>query len=438
MKPNDPVDARLRLEIAQWPDDAPRGAVTTFCEAHDISRKTFYKILAIAREEGQAAALEPRSRRPKASPTRLEETVKDQAVKVRAALESSGLDHGPISVHDKMKALGMAAPSTAALARIFRERNVARNEPKKKPRAAWRRFVYPAPNACWQLDATEYVLSGGRQCVIFQLQDDHSRLAIASHVASGETSEAALTVVKKGMATHGVPQRLLTDNGTALNPTRLGVQGQLVTFMSSLGVSMITGKPYKPTTQGKNERFHRTLFRYLDKQPIARSLNELQDHVDRFDVIYNTQRPHQGLPGRITPQQAWEATSVAEPPRPPALELAAPHVPVFRTPEPLLAAEQVEYQAIAPEQTMLGSLITTDPTGQHTLKVYSNGTVSFNRVIYYLTTRMAYRPVLIDWNSEAITFISPEGEIIAEFDWPPAGTKHVGMKSARYAFQQAP
>ncbi len=195
----------------------------------------------------------------------------------------------------------MAAQSTAALARIFREKNVARNEPKKKPRAAWRRFVYPAPNACWQLDATEYVLNGGRQCVILQLQDDHSRLVIASRVASGETSEAALTVVKKGMAAHGVPQRLLTDNGTALNPARLGVQGQLVTFMSSLGVSMITGKPYKPRTQGKNERFHQTLLRYLDKQSIAASLNELQDHVDRFDVIHNTQRPHQGLPGRITP-----------------------------------------------------------------------------------------------------------------------------------------
>ena len=59
-------------------------------------------------------------------------------------------------------------------------------------RSAWRRFVYPAPNACWQLDATEYVLTGGRQCGIFQLIDDHSRYAVASHVAWGETTEAAI------------------------------------------------------------------------------------------------------------------------------------------------------------------------------------------------------------------------------------------------------
>ena len=79
--------------------------------------------------------------------------------------------------------------------------------------------------------------------------------------------------------------------------------------VSSLGVEAITGKPYKPTTQGKNERFHQTLFRYLDKQPLADTLAELQAQVDAFDHIYNTERPHQGLPGRVTPQTAWEATA---------------------------------------------------------------------------------------------------------------------------------
>ena len=84
----------------------------------------------------------------------------------------------------------------------------------------------------------------------------------------------------------------------------------------ALGVEPITGKPYKPTTQGKNERFHQTLFRYLDKQPLAATLAELQAQVDAFDHIYNTERPHQGLPGRVTPFTAWQATAMAEAPRP--------------------------------------------------------------------------------------------------------------------------
>lgn len=85
--------------------------------------------------------------------------------------------------------------------------------------------------------------------------------------------------------------------------------------MSSFGIEAITGKPYKPTTQGKNERFHQTVFRRLDKNPLADSLDELQAQVDRFDLIYNTERPHQGLPGRITPQQSWDATAVAAAPQ---------------------------------------------------------------------------------------------------------------------------
>ena len=134
--------------------------------------------------------------------------------------------HGPISVHDKMASMGLKAPSPAWLARLFRREGVARAEPSKRPRAAWRRFVYPAPNACWQLDATEYVLAGGRKAVIFQLQDDHSRLAVASLVAPGETSQAAIDVFDRGVAARGVPQRLLTDNGAALNPSRRGVTGR--------------------------------------------------------------------------------------------------------------------------------------------------------------------------------------------------------------------
>uniref|UniRef100_UPI001FD005C8 integrase core domain-containing protein n=1 Tax=Gordonia malaquae TaxID=410332 RepID=UPI001FD005C8 len=288
-----------------------------FCIEHGISRQSFYKLRRRCRQEGQAAILEPRSCRPRSSPTKIADDAVSEAVQVRAALAASGLDHGPISVYEKMTSMGLdTVPSTASLARIFREAGVARIELKKRPRAAWRRFVYPAPNACWQLDATEYVLTGGRTCVIFQLEDDHSRLEIASHVAWTETADAAITVFDKGVTEHGVPQRLLTDNGSALNPSRRGFLGQLVVHVQKLGVEPITGKPYKPTTQGKNERLHRTLFQYLHAQPMASTLAELQIQVDAFDLIYNTERPHQSLPGRITPLAAYRATDKAQSPRP--------------------------------------------------------------------------------------------------------------------------
>ena len=407
---NDPVDPRVRLAIARWPEKAPRGAVSSFCVEHGISRQSFYEIRRRAVVEGPAAALEPRSRRPRTSPTRISEQAKQDAVDVRSALERSGLDHGPISVFDKMTTLGLQPPSIAALSRIFREKGVARLEPKKKPRAAYRRFVYPAPNACWQLDATQYVLAQGRSCVIFQLQDDHSRLAVASLVATGETSEAALTVVKNGIAARGVPQRLLTDNGMALNPSRRGWHGQLVTYVTGLGVQPITGRPGRPTTQGKNERFHQTLFRWLDKQPIAATIAELQHQVDQFDHIYNTQRPHQGLPGRLTPQQAWDATPVTDPPRP------HPTPTEITIPEPATATPRPATTAAA----------ATAPTAGHILKVRGGGSVKVKKTAYQIGSNHAGTLVRTAINGNRIDFIDTlTGEVLAEHLLAPPGTRYV-------------
>ena len=400
MSHSEPVDPRVRLAISRWPDDAPRGAVSTFCAEHGISRKTFYVLRQRARVEGPAAVLEPRSRRPRSSPTRITDQVKQQAVDVRAALERSGLDHGPISVHDKMIGMGLQAPSVASLARIFRQKGVARSEPKKKPRAAYRRFVYPAPNACWQLDATEYVLTGGRKCVIFQLEDDHSRVAVASHVAGGETAEAAVIVFKKGVAARGVPQRLLTDNGLALNPSRRGWEGQLVAYVTSLGVEAITGKPYKPTTQGKNERFHRTLFRWLDKQPLAETLQQLQAQVDAFDIVYNTERPHQGLPGRVTPQQAWDATEIAEAPRP-RLQPTKPPTPVPNT------------------------------TGDAVRTVYSKGGIVILGTHFMVGKDHAGHTVHVNWDTDTVNVFDSNGTHIVTFPRPPKGTRYVGNGKPR-------
>jgi transposase InsO family protein len=382
--------------------------VSTFCAEHGISRETFYVIRRRAITEGQAAALEPRSRRPLSNPTKITEDVKTQAVAVRAALESSGLDYGPISVYERMNSMGLTPPSVASLARIFRDKGVARAEPKKKPRAAYRRFVYPAPNACWQLDATEYVLTGGRKATIFQLEDDHSRVAVASHVADGETSQAALTVAMKGITARGVPQRLLTDKGLALNPSRRGWEGQLVTYLSSLGVQPITGKPYHPQTQGKNERFHQTLFRWLDKQPLADSIAELQAQVDQFDRIYNTQRPHQGLPGRITPQAAWEATPVATPPRP--------------KPQP---------PAVIPQQSSTRqSEHTTD--GIRTTKVRNDGTIRVRRIEFRIGSQYAGQTAYVIATETTIEFFDYQGTFIAGCPWPLPGTRYVGTKQLNH------
>jgi transposase InsO family protein len=242
----------------------------------------------------------------------------DLVLGTRAELEQAGFDHGPLSVIAKLARQGFDPPSRATVARIFSRAGVVVPQPRKKPRSAYLRFVYPQPNACWQIDSTEWVLADGTKVAIFQLVDDHSRLALASSVATGETSEAAIAIVTLAIQRHGVPEKFLSDNGAALNPTRRGRTGALVEFLTVRGVQPVTGKPYKPTTQGKNERFHQTLHRYLRRQAPAASMEILQAQIDTFDRYYNTERVHQALDAGQTPQEAWNATPKAPAPTPPS------------------------------------------------------------------------------------------------------------------------
>lgn len=410
------IDPRVRLAIANWDEDAPRGAVSAFCAEHGISRKSFYVLRRRAREEGQAAVLAPKSRRPKTSPTSLDPSALQFALGVRESLKESGWDYGPISVHDKMKAMGLDTPSIASLARYFHAQGVVEANAKKRPRASYRRFVYPLPNACWQLDATEWVLNKGRKCVIFQLEDDHSRLAIASLAASSENATAAVKVFKKGIAAYGIPQRLLTDNGAALNPQRRGFLGRLSRYAQSLGVETITGKPYKPTTQGKNERFHQTLFRWLNTQPLVDTLDQLQAQLDHFDALYND-RPHQGLPQRQTPNQVWKASPLACPPQPRLSP--APTDP---------ASTPTQTQPASPRSEGIDQRI----PGQRLQTVYQTGTICVNDTLYYAANSLSRHDVIVSWDENGIIITTITSEIIAEYDWAPPKTKYVGKSKARY------
>lgn len=287
------ADPQVRLKVASWPENAPRGAVARFCRENGVSRSWFYKVRAKALAEGTWAAMELGSHRPATSPAQTPEDVAALAVKIRRELAADGKDCGPLSVAALMRRRGLVPPSRATLARIFTRAGEVVPAPRKKPRSAYRRFAAAAPNELWQIDATEWPMAAGRKATIFQVIDDHSRLALASLAARGETSEAAIAVVKAAIARHGAPQKFLSDNGLALNPSRRGYRGALVAYLESLGTRPITGKPHKPTTQGKNERFHQTLFKYLSAQPDqATTLAQLQAQIDAFDLYYNTEREH--------------------------------------------------------------------------------------------------------------------------------------------------
>lgn len=261
--------------------------------------------------------------------------------------------------------------------------------------------------------------------MIFQLLDDHSRYAVASLVAASENATAAIAVFDKAVAAHGVPQRLLTDNGAALNPTRRGFVGMFVDHVTRLGVKAITGKPYKPTTQGKNERFRQTLFRYLDQQPLAADLAGLQAQVDAFDRIYNTQRPHQGLPGRVTPLTAWQATAKVKPPRPLWDRPAPDGLPDYRPAKPS-TAERTARAVRSPAAEALEL-----PTDTCLRTLTSAGTFMLDRVQYKVGGHLSFESVLVVTNGAKIIVTDLHGEVLIEHTRPGPGVRYVGNGKPR-------
>lgn len=142
------------------------------------------------------------------------------------------------------------------------------------------------------------------------------------------------------------------------------------------------------------------MFRWLDRQPLASTLEELQAHVDEFDRIHNTERPHQGQPGRVTPMAAYLATPKAEPPRP------APQRPKAKAPN-------------RPPSQAPGNL----PAGTHVMRIRANGTIRTTRVSYMVGSRLAGHEVLVIRDDTAILVADRSGEGIYEHTRPAPASR---------------
>jgi transposase InsO family protein len=86
---------------------------------------------------------------------------------------------------------------------------------------------------------------------------------------------------------HGRPAATLTDNGTVYTSRFTGRRNAFKYVPALLGISQKNGAPGHPQTQGKTERFHQTLQRWLRARPPARTLTELGHQLDQFREHYN-------------------------------------------------------------------------------------------------------------------------------------------------------
>lgn len=272
--------------------------VTRFCEEHGVSTWFFYDFRRRFAREGDAA-LEPRSRAPHRVANRISPEIEDLIVSVRKDLTDRGLDAGPASIWSSLRTEANVAtvPSESTIWRVLNARGLIVPEPRKAPKHAGKRFVAERANECWQTDDTAWSLADGTEVKILNVLDDHSRLLVASVATFSVTGAFALAVFAAAAAILGWPARFLSDNAKAFRHV-------LADALAELGIASRHSRAYHPQTNGKVERFHQTLKRWLAKQPPAETLEDLQVQLDIFRVIYNHERPHRSL-ARQHPADVW-------------------------------------------------------------------------------------------------------------------------------------
>jgi transposase InsO family protein len=301
--------------------------VTRTCLEAGVSRKTFYKWLARYREGGLEALVE-QSRRPLRSPGATSAEVEDWIVRQRKELHDAGLDCGAATIQWHLERAGIGAiPAVSTVHRILVRRGLVVAQPSKRPKASLHRFEAPAPNECWQIDATGWETLAG-PAKVFNLIDDHSRVLIRPMACDGETADNAWAAFCQGASQWGLPAQVLSDNGVAFSGKLRGYEAMFEARLRDAGIVPITGRAYHPQTTGKVERFQSTEKRWLSMQPLAADIDELQAQLDRFAVIYNYERPHQGI-GRVTPISRWLASPAAT-----AAETPIEHPHYSKIPQP--------------------------------------------------------------------------------------------------------
>jgi transposase InsO family protein len=286
-------------------------SVTESAAEYGFSRRHLHRLLAAYRAGG-LEALEPRSRAPRSSPHATPELVRVRVVQLRGQLVADGLDAGPHTIAWHLEQEGFRAPAPATISRIVSQAGLVTPQPRKRPRSSYIRFEAAQPNECWQSDFMHTRLADGSDVEILSWLDDHSRFLLGCSAHQPVTGDTVVTTFLETIDLHGPPASTLTDNGRVYTARFGGGRNAFEYLLPILGVRQKNGHPGHPQTQGKIERFHQTLQRWLAARPPASNLAGLQHQLDQFRDHYNEHRPHRAL-DRRTPHSAYRATPKALP-----------------------------------------------------------------------------------------------------------------------------
>jgi putative transposase len=287
-------------------------SMTGLCEVYGISRETGYKWLGRYRAEGPAG-LADRSRAPHAPGHGMAAEV----VAAVLALRRERPHWGP----KKLKAWlerehpGQVWPAVSTLGALLARSGLVTARRRRRGLGRPRPAVPVAtrPNERWCIDFKGWFRTrDGRRCDPLTVSDAASRYLLALAIVE-PTRRGVDPVVERAFREHGLPERLLMDNGAPFASRGAGGLTRLAVKWLKLGVRLERIRPGKPQDNGRHERMHRTLKAETSRPPAA-SAAEQQGRFDRFRHDFNQHRPHEAL-GQATPASLWQPSPRVYPAR---------------------------------------------------------------------------------------------------------------------------
>ena len=282
--------------------------VRALCRRYGVSPTTGYKWLGRWRAAG-AAGLAERSRRPAGSPRRTPAAMEEAVLAVRA--ESNGAWGGrKIGRVLRDRGAVAAVPAASTISAILARHGELLARAAEHP-GPFVRFERATPNELWQMDFKgHFALGAGHgagRCHPLTALDDCSRFNLVLAACGDERATTVRAALEAAFRRYGLPLAMLTDWGSPWGDAGGELTG-LAAWLMRLGVRLLHGRPRHPETQGKEERFHRTLKAEALGGRSFRDLADCQRAFDAFRLRYNHERPHEAL-GLATPATRYRASA---------------------------------------------------------------------------------------------------------------------------------
>jgi putative transposase len=257
-------------------------------KAFGVGKSTWWKWKRIYQDEGEEAlrsSSRGRKRAKKQLPPEAQENLRSHVLEAKR-------DHPYFGVFRVWKWL----LRTAFLPVSFRQvrqtlaeaRLIAKVKKKRKPRKP-RGFERLKPNDLWATDITQFDLAGGMTVYVIAFIDDHSRYIVSWGIYAACATELVLEVLRKGIATYGRPNDMLSDHGPQFWVRRGKTQFQK--FLQREDIHDI--KASTPEGNGKIEAFWGSMKEeFVEATKRKGDLEEVRDRLAHWMNFYNFQRPH--------------------------------------------------------------------------------------------------------------------------------------------------